>query len=401
VHSLVNNEILLPVKWCLILLLVLQTTLAEAAQKQLCSSCGIQTAENIYAVRGLNNGAKRWICYDCIVSVAHCNICRLPVSVTAYKRLEDGRFFCLEDYQNGIFDAAEVERILYETRRELDRIMWKYMNFPQTNIEITVIDGRKLYKAADIQYNPYSVTIGGLTKTKYFGPDGKEIEAKDRKKMKDSDPVTFKHQVHLLSGLPKQRLMAVCAHEYTHVWLHEHLRPSRDLDRDTVEGFCELVAYQLMDAMNEDFEKQVIEANAYTTGQAVTLLETEKQYGFYRILQWMQDGVDSRINWTDLDRIRAIEPTTAAATPPPVKTFTFAAVPVLPGPLTLELKSISTIGKRKLVLINNQTLELSEKASVHLGATNVSVRCLEIREKSVLVEINGTEQREIFLTGAR
>jgi hypothetical protein len=37
-------------------------------------------------------------------------------------------------------------------------------------------------------------------------------------------------------------LMAVCAHEYGHAWIRENVPTTRDMDRDTEEGLCELIA---------------------------------------------------------------------------------------------------------------------------------------------------------------
>ena len=78
-----------------------------------------------------------------------------------------------------------------------------------------------------------------------------------------------------MSGLGRGRLAAICAHEYTHTWLHENVPSDRALDRDTVEGFCELVAYKLMTQRHEEGEKKVILANAYTRGQVNAFVQAE------------------------------------------------------------------------------------------------------------------------------
>jgi thioredoxin-related protein len=55
----------------------------------------------------------------------------------------------------------------------------------------------------------------------------------------------------------------------------------------------------------------------------------------------------------------------------------------------LTLKSISGNGSKKLALINNQTLAPGESAKVRLGAGEVKLRLEEIRDKSVVVTIEG------------
>jgi len=64
----------------------------------------------------------------------------------------------------------------------------------------------------------------------------------------------------------------------------------------------------------------------------------------------------------------------------------------------LVLKNISGTRKRRFALLNNQTLAAGESARVQLGDSEVSVRCLEIRDQSVVVTVDGQEgQREVFL----
>jgi thioredoxin-related protein len=64
----------------------------------------------------------------------------------------------------------------------------------------------------------------------------------------------------------------------------------------------------------------------------------------------------------------------------------------------LVLKSISGAKNRRFALLNNQTLAAGESARVKLGDTEVKVRCVEIRERSVVVAVEGQESwREVFL----
>ena len=63
------------------------------------------------------------------------------------------------------------------------------------------------------------------------------------------------------------------------------------------------------------------------------------------------------------------------------------------------LKGISGTGQHRFALINNTTLEPMEKGRVRVGQTNVVVRCLEIRNNSVVIQVNGTkEKKELFLS---
>jgi len=64
----------------------------------------------------------------------------------------------------------------------------------------------------------------------------------------------------------------------------------------------------------------------------------------------------------------------------------------------LVLKSISGTKSRRFALLNNQTIGVGESARVQLGDSEVKVRCLEVRERSVVVAVEGQEgSREVFL----
>jgi hypothetical protein len=62
------------------------------------------------------------------------------------------------------------------------------------------------------------------------------------------------------------------------------------------------------------------------------------------------------------------------------------------------LKNLSGPKNRRLALINNQTFAPGESGLVRLGDGPVKVRCLEIRETSVVIQGDGQQQsRELKL----
>ena len=64
----------------------------------------------------------------------------------------------------------------------------------------------------------------------------------------------------------------------------------------------------------------------------------------------------------------------------------------------LVLKGISRAKGRPLALINTLTLSPGEQGGLKLGDQKVQVRCLEIRDRSVIVTLEGTkETRELDL----
>jgi thioredoxin-related protein len=68
----------------------------------------------------------------------------------------------------------------------------------------------------------------------------------------------------------------------------------------------------------------------------------------------------------------------------------------------LTLKAITGTTGRRFALLNNQTFAAGDTAKVKLENREVKVRCLEVREKSVVVAVEGQQgQREITLAGTQ
>jgi hypothetical protein len=194
-----------------------------------------------------------------------------------------------------------------------------------------------------------------------------------------------------LAALPRGRLAATFAHELGHAWLKENLKSERDIDQDAVEGFCELIAYKLMEYLNDEGGKKVIRNNKYTRGQIDLFIEADAQYDFYVVMEWMKSGIDQRLKEEDLDRVRKVvfkpSPSLQALVPLP------HPVPT-PVPDRLMFIGISGSGKGQLALINDHAFAESETAKVRVGTSNVIVRCLEIKTNSVLIQVKGSEEKQ-------
>jgi thioredoxin-related protein len=78
----------------------------------------------------------------------------------------------------------------------------------------------------------------------------------------------------------------------------------------------------------------------------------------------------------------------------PLPAFGGAKVGPPPKYTSLTLKSISGSGTKRLALINNQTLAVGESGRVRLGDGEVKVRVEEIRDKSVVVTVDGKPVRK-------
>jgi hypothetical protein len=62
----------------------------------------------------------------------------------------------------------------------------------------------------------------------------------------------------------------------------------------------------------------------------------------------------------------------------------------------IVLKGISGTVEKRLAIVNNKTFEVGEEADLRIGGRLTKVKCVEVREKSVVISINGVT-RELFL----
>ena len=349
-----------------------------------CEICGQAILGNFYWVEDRVEHKTKKLCEACKNIEARCSLCGMPVR-EGYKHLLDGRYLCSRELTSVIESDTEAKQICSGVKDDLDRLLSRFLTMPGDNVQLSIVDKyhlENLFHAPGMENS--CVSIFGATTSRSL-PSGK-----------------FVHTVDVLSYMQRPHLMAVCAHEYTHAWMGENVKQARkiSLDKNTVEGFCELVAYKYMESRHEEAEMDYLKRNNYTVGQIQVLIAADSQYGFNTVMDWIKDGEDTTVNLASLDRIRVLRDGTtsvAATTAAPALIYASAAAPT-PGPDTLVLKGISGTGQHRFALINNTTFEALEKSKVRLGQTNVTVQCLEIRNDSVMIQINGTaEKKQLFL----
>lgn len=346
-----------------------------------CRVCNQPVTGEFFLAKDKARGGKFEVCASCIKLESRCFSCSLPVKA-GYTTLPDGRFLCVHCAPEAVIQDEESKKICWETLDGLDRLFARFLTFPRTNVSVTIADRftlDSLFKSPG--YAQQCTSVLGATRTHPFG------EAR------------YIHAISVLSGLSKPRLEAVAAHEFAHAWLNENLPPARKaaLEREAVEGFCELIAYDLMQERNYEFEKITIKENPYTAGQLDAFVAAESLHGFNAVLDWVRAGEATKLDATDPDGVRAVreEELSAAASAGMPAYYSYVTQPL---PDKLVLKNISVTPGRRLAIINDRTFEVKEQAVMRLATTNVSIRCLEIRTNSVVIQYgdSGVKQ-ELFL----
>ena len=335
--------------------------------------------DRVYTLEDQLTGKKQQVCPDCATLRTVCFFCGLPAR-TNYTELPDKRILCARETRTAVLDEDAAKRVCRETKDSLDRLFSRFLEFPETNVTVGIVDRvhlQELFKFAGHDY--VCPNVWGYLETR-------------------TNRGRFEHKMSLLSGLPLASLKATLVHEYAHAWLNQTLlaRRKESLSRDADEGFCELVAYRLMESQNEAAQTELMKRNAYTRGQIDLFLQAEQVYGMNDIVDWMKYGTDDRLIAEDLRRVRNVDVPRATAAPD-TNSPAYGWKPAS-DPDTLVLKAITWSQPLPVAMINNRTFTVNEQGKVRVGKTNVTVRCLSIRPDAVRIQIVGSgEERELRL----
>ena len=360
-----------------------------------CAVCGKPIYGPIYEMTDQTTGEKVLVCSNCLMTLPRCYICGLPVLKEDAVELPDGRYLCARDAKTVVLDTNQAMQICEQVRDDLDKLFSRYTFFP-TNVDIAWID--RLDVEAMSQQSGYDIESPNLLGCirPVLNHDGE-----------------IRYAMRLMTGMTFAGLKATCAHEYSHAWVRDNVLPPRHarIAKDTEEGFCELVAYLLMDSQQEEAQKQFILRNHYTRGQVQLFIEAEQQYGFDEILDWMRYGVTSRLEDGRLDEIRDIQAqsTTPAASGPysepiAIRTHVAGAGQIaISGskpsvePTQIQLEGIM-LGGAPAAVINGRTFFIGDVNILKIGGTNMSIRCLAIQQNQVkIVDTASGRERDLYL----
>lgn len=155
------------------------------------------------------------------------------ISSSGAYQYSDGRFICGRCKKTAVLDGVSANR---SRRRILEALEKVGFNEIPKNIEI-VLTHQKHLSSHSRQRN-----TAGLTLTQFHFSQNKRVG--------------LKHQIGILSGLPKIQFEAILAHELLHVWQHEQ---GIKLSSMYAEGLCELGAFLIYSQDKSDLAQHRIE----------------------------------------------------------------------------------------------------------------------------------------------
>ncbi len=349
-----------------------------AASGEICAICGQPIQGTVYIATDKVTGEQKLICSDC-VRLPKCAVCGLPVKDGI--QLPDGRYLCARDGRTAVVKADDARQVCAQVRDDLDRLFSRFTSFP-ANVDVTVID---------------RIDVDAM-----YSPAGNDFESPNLLGCVRPETVNgeTRYKMRLMTGLPLAELKATCAHEYTHTWVGVNVPKERKatLGRDAEEGFCELVAYLLMDSQGEEAQKKFILQNHYTRGQIDLFIEAEKRYGFDQVMDWMKYGVARQLEAGHVDQLRDVKmPSTKSVSSSPAAFSAIYGRTNKPPPTVVKLDGIFW-GTRPVAIINGCSFRANDQNPVKIGGTNVNLRCLEIQQTSVRIRnIDSGKEQELRL----
>jgi len=348
-----------------------------------CEVCNKELGLSVYLCKDEITLKKKEVCSYCTYRMPACFLCSVPVytNISDYLAFDDGRVLCKRDAATAVADGKEGGGISREVRDWMEREFSRFMDFPDTNYTLTMVDRPTLETSFKFPGRDWTCPdIWGTTQ-----------------KLTNNGVVNF--EVNILAGLPLALLKHTAAHELAHVWLMENVPPGRyrQLDRDANEGFCELLAWIVDETCPDADLKAYMRRNLYTRGQIDLYLDAHRRSGMNDIVDWLKYGVDKRLVAGEIGQITKVAM--------PVKTNAVAATngpglitsaPVLPEYAAIILQGVTWSEKMPLALINGKTLAVNEEGRIKVGGTNLMIRCVAIERTLVRIQAGG-EERELKL----
>jgi hypothetical protein len=333
------------------LLLTTQLAASSAQTNYFCIVCGKGPLRHAWL------HPRGPVCDDCEQLPDRCSICYLPVKDgDGHIKTGDGRFICKFDRPNVVLTLDQARELFEQTRGEVVDLYGPEfaLKYPEVTVNLFDVD----YWSEKGQAN--GLHKYGFANTRTAGNGVRT------------------HEVVMLSGRTRAEMAAVAAHEYTHLWINENCPPSHRIDGDTVEAICELTAYQLMEKeQNPEQQKRILE-NPYTNGKIKDLVAVEREGGTDYVLNWVRQSTAETF---EVDARLASFPTTPVAAP------RFAAPRPLPA--GLKFSGLMAFGMGQMAVINGEEFASGDEKTIKLRNHSVNVRCLEIHQEKIIVNVDG------------
>jgi hypothetical protein len=300
------------------------------------------------------------ICIECEKLPTRCAVCGVPVKDVGLKTT-DGRRFCRVDAPNVVVAQEEAGKLFAQARSDLTSLSDGALDLRNPDVAMQLVD---------VDY--WNSKAGG---------DG--TNTMHRLGFSISRPIGggFAHNVILMSGQLRNTTLSTCAHELTHLWLNENLKPDRKLDPDTREALCELIAFKLAARRADTNELTRIKQNTYTKGVILNAIEFDSRVGLPGVITWVRTGTESALPGAIGNSVTNEAPSAPIELRPPA-----------PPATKLELRSLIRTATRTVAVINGERFVTGAELSMLIDGKRRLVRLESASESSVVVTVDGIRQ---------
>lgn len=364
-------------RWCCCLLLLVLPAV-RAADPTACQLCGQPFDDLVYLAEDKVADEKLWACGTCVKVPHRCFACSLPV-VKDRSALSDGRDYCARDFQRAVIANDEIFALVQETQQQLGELFRDQLKLPVEKTDIRPVD---------------RVTIESL-----FARPGNDFRCPNILGYYQTveENGERRHDISLLAGLTATGTRAVYAHELAHAWIADNVPSDRALGRDAKEGFCEWIAYLLMERMNDAEGMRAIEQNAYTRGQFARFRAAQQAFSIPDVIEWMRRGRDALLDDSDAGQVlRTARPAAPVEPLWRLSSGAAAAAETTAAQQNRELRLKGVVGsdQRRTALINDRAFAAGETGRIQLGTNKVEVRVIEIGPDFVRIRRAGQDEEE-------
>lgn len=340
--------------------------LQEAFKAGKFASTSIFTNSDPKNPKGLKVGVYLRFCDHCYNIPDRCSLCGLPINDQAKAfRTSDGRWICVRDVSSVVLDEDAALELFESAREAAVDVIGDFFALKNPKVSVHVTD-------------VFDRTVGA---------DGLHTMAVSKTTDSGSELV---HYVSVYTGRPKQEAFYSCVHEYTHLWINENIH-EHDIENDTREGLCELVAYKVAEARKDVAEQKRILDNPYTHGRIKDLVQYADEEDMAAILSWVPNG-------TARELAAGLATTTALKAKPPeipldvqIAEAQLARSQPPSQKETLGLNGIIHTPKGMMILLNGGLiLKKGESGVVKLNGQPSRVRCAEIGTDAAVVQLDNS-----------
>lgn len=248
-----------------------QADLDEALPK--CRNCKKTLRGNYVAVSEQNYP----VCFPCR-ELPRCFLCTMPSTPSnGGKRLEDGREVCPEHVGSGVVDEKQAGTVYRQAVSEILGVFGTRLRLKQPIAAVKLVNLDELKTSAQNGGHSSELKSGRVLGLAIitWRLDGRA---------KTMQPAT----ICLLSHVPVERMLAVAAHEYTHVWHAENNPNFNKSSRVFREGFAEWVTFKVAESLSRQTQTQIMKnpnGGDYYSG-LTKFLELERRRGVQGVLDY-------------------------------------------------------------------------------------------------------------------